>query len=388
MARIIFGNIVAEARGKIGGVVYSRNTGGAYARQKVSPVQPRTNAQLNQRGRLAELSKAWQELTQSQREAWKSFSLEARKRDVLGLSKQRSAQQMYMFCNLALSSVGLDTIDNPPTSLLVDALTSCALVNGTSGAVQSVTVGTAGSGYTSPPTVSFTGGSGSGAAATSFLQGTSLGSISVAAGGSGYTSPPTVTLVGGGGSGATATATIVSGAITAFTVTNAGSGYTTLPTVLVAGGGGSGGAGTAVLTATGVGGVTVTVSGTGYVSAPTVSFTGGGGAYAVATASLVQATSDLTLSFAPEALPQSYEFLEVWMTPAYSAGRTFVRSYYRYVALLYYDDPSPQDVTEAWTSVFGALPVVTPFKISVRCRIINSLNGARSEWATATLLQH
>ena len=75
MARILFGNMVADVRGKLGGIVYSRNTGGAYARQKVSPVQPRTPSQLNQRSRMAETSKLWDTLTQNQREAWKSFSL-------------------------------------------------------------------------------------------------------------------------------------------------------------------------------------------------------------------------------------------------------------------------------------------------------------------------
>lgn len=42
---------------------------------------------------------------------------------------------------------------------------------------------------------------------------------------------PTVTLTGGGGTGATATANVSGGAVTGFTVTNSGSGYTSVPTV-------------------------------------------------------------------------------------------------------------------------------------------------------------
>ena len=57
--------------------------------------------------------------------------------------------------------------------------------------------------------------------------------ITVTSGGSGYTSEPAVTLTGGGGSGATAKA-ILSGDKVALTlVLTAGSGYSTAPTVVV-----------------------------------------------------------------------------------------------------------------------------------------------------------
>jgi len=70
--------------------------------------------------------------------------------------------------------------------------------------------------------------------------------------GSGYTSAPTVTFSGGGGSGAAGTAIFgtrqqyVAGTlttiacVTGITITNGGTGYTTLPTITLTGGGGSG----------------------------------------------------------------------------------------------------------------------------------------------------
>ena len=67
--------------------------------------------------------------------------------------------------------------------------------------------------------------------------------VSVTAGGSGYTSAPTVTITGG--SGGSATATISGGAVTAVTMTAYGSGYTALPTISFSGGGGSGATATA-----------------------------------------------------------------------------------------------------------------------------------------------
>ena len=69
--------------------------------------------------------------------------------------------------------------------------------------------------------------------------------ISIDNEGTGYTSAPTISISGGGGSNATATATVSGGKITAVTITNGGTGYTSYPTVTVSGGGGS----NAVLTA-------------------------------------------------------------------------------------------------------------------------------------------
>lgn len=78
-----------------------------------------------------------------------------------------------------------------------------------SGKVAWVKVTNGGSGYTSAPTVSFSGGGGASAAATAYIgaNGTVVGVI-VTNYGSGYGSAPTVSFSGGGGSGAAATATV------------------------------------------------------------------------------------------------------------------------------------------------------------------------------------
>jgi len=70
-------------------------------------------------------------------------------------------------------------------------------------------------------------------------------------GGSGYTSPPTITISGGGGTGAKATSAYnTNGQLAAIFITDMGSGYTSAPTVTVTGGGGTGATVTAVLTNT------------------------------------------------------------------------------------------------------------------------------------------
>ena len=78
------------------------------------------------------------------------------------------------------------------------------------GSVTTVVVTDGGSGYTSAPTVAFTSGGGSGAAATAIIN-PATGEVTrvwVTAGGSSYETAPTVGFSGGAGTGATATAVI------------------------------------------------------------------------------------------------------------------------------------------------------------------------------------
>lgn len=72
--------------------------------------------------------------------------------------------------------------------------------------------------------------------------------VVVTAGGAGYTSAPAVAFSGGGGSGLAATAYVSGGKVTAIRVTNSGSGYTSAPTVAFSGGGGASATATAVRT--------------------------------------------------------------------------------------------------------------------------------------------
>jgi len=89
-----------------------------------------------------------------------------------------------------------------------------------SGGIGAVTVTAGGSGYTSAPTVSFSGGSPSTpAAATATVSGGSVTSVTMTSWGSGYSSTPAVTFSGGGGSGAQATATALLNVLDLFSVT-------------------------------------------------------------------------------------------------------------------------------------------------------------------------
>lgn len=72
------------------------------------------------------------------------------------------------------------------------------------------------------------------ATATATVSGNQVTAVTIVSGGSGYTSTPAVTFSGGGGTGAAAVATVSGGVVTAVNVTNGGSGYTSAPTVTIA----------------------------------------------------------------------------------------------------------------------------------------------------------
>lgn len=141
--------------------------------------------------------------------------------------------------------------------------------------VTAITVLTAGTGYTMPPTVSITGGGGSGSTADSVLANI-VSSIDVTnEGNDDYTSQPSVTVIGGGGTGATASA-VLSGSVSNIEVTNGGTGYTSQPDVELVGGGGVAATASAVIDIPNVIDLIVTNPGSFYTSPPDVVISGGG----------------------------------------------------------------------------------------------------------------
>ncbi len=92
--------------------------------------------------------------------------------------------------------------------------------------VKSVTLTAGGSGYTDLPTVTITGGGGTGASAYAVIGNGTVLNVFLLAVGVGYTSAPMINITGGGGTGASATAVIgtsgdkqISGRVWQWTVT-------------------------------------------------------------------------------------------------------------------------------------------------------------------------
>jgi hypothetical protein len=149
--------------------------------------------------------------------------------------------------------------------------TATAVLSAT-GAIKKILVTAGGTGYDNTLTVSVTEVGGTGATAKARVVGGAVVAIDVLTSGSGYVSP-TVTISGGGGSGATATG-VVGRSIASVNVTAGGSGYVE-PTILATGGGGTGAVLSPVVTGP-IHGLLVTDQGHHYTANPTVQITGGG----------------------------------------------------------------------------------------------------------------
>lgn len=145
------------------------------------------------------------------------------------------------------------------------------------GVVRSITLGSPGTGYTVPPSVSITGGGGTGATAVATLSGSAVGSITITNSGLGYTSIPTVTISGS----ATATAAIgpQSESVSSISVTAGGSGYNVSPKVEITGGGGTGATAEAIVSGGVLTSIRMITQGTGYTTLPTVTITAQGGSF-------------------------------------------------------------------------------------------------------------
>ena len=127
--------------------------------------------------------------------------------------------------------------------------------------VQSLTRNATGSGYTSVPTVSITGGGGFGAAGHALLRVTGV-TVPNNGRGTGYTSVPSVSFTASSGSGATATANM---RVESASLTAGGNNYTAVPTLSF-----PGGTGATFSTTMNVNHIVVSAGGNNYTSAPTV----------------------------------------------------------------------------------------------------------------------
>lgn len=117
MAKINFGTVVSDARGKIGGVVMSKNKSGAYVRTKVTPVNPRSPAQQAARANFADLAQAWSgTLTASERAAWTSFAQTFPRTNIFGNSLILNGLNMYVSLNAVLLQIGVASVASPPVS--------------------------------------------------------------------------------------------------------------------------------------------------------------------------------------------------------------------------------------------------------------------------------
>jgi hypothetical protein len=104
MAKVKFGQIISEARGKIAGMVFSKNRSGCYVRQKVTPINPGTGFQSAVRLSMRSASKAWQTFSDSVRNEFIYHASSVNSKDSLGNSVRISGFNFFVgLCRDALS---------------------------------------------------------------------------------------------------------------------------------------------------------------------------------------------------------------------------------------------------------------------------------------------
>jgi len=139
MVQINFGEIVNDARGKINGVVYSKNKAGAYIRTKVTPSNPQTTYQSEARNRLSNFAKAWADLTATQRSDWNEYGRSFGSINPFGAKKPISGLAAYIRCNTVLLNAGETALTDAPADNLVTEFDTAAIVLDESGNNLSVT---------------------------------------------------------------------------------------------------------------------------------------------------------------------------------------------------------------------------------------------------------
>ena len=124
MARIKFGMMMTDARGKLGGHVFTKAKSGATIRTKVTPLNPKTSAQSEARSALGANSQAWRMLTEAQRLAWNSAAQEVSKTNAIGDTYFPSGKNYFTAVNNNLRNVGGGILVSPPALVEMPGLIS------------------------------------------------------------------------------------------------------------------------------------------------------------------------------------------------------------------------------------------------------------------------
>lgn len=134
MAKIKLGAIVVAMSGKLGGHVFAKNTGGAYMRTKVTPINPQTTFQTAVRAVFAAISSAWSSLTDPQRNSFRDKVSEYARTDIFGDLKNPTGKALYQRLNQNLSLTSQPLLNVAPSPALIPQgiLSGAAYVTGLS----------------------------------------------------------------------------------------------------------------------------------------------------------------------------------------------------------------------------------------------------------------
>lgn len=139
MAKVKFSALVSEMRNKLNGSVFSKNRAGNYLRNKVTPVNPQTIAQVAARNRLSSWSQAFRGLTAAQIASWNSAVEQFKTTDIFGDMKTPSGINLFTRLNINLDLVGGTNITTPPLPVTLGQIEGLALVSDVSSSTVTLT---------------------------------------------------------------------------------------------------------------------------------------------------------------------------------------------------------------------------------------------------------
>jgi len=133
------GPVIAEARGKVGGAVFSRNGAGAYVRQWIKPVDPSSARQNLARARMTSCLAAWRALTAAQRGAFNDSAKRTAFPNALGDPVAPSGFNLYARGYMLLDICAMAQVTVPPVQPNADPVDSVASFDAVDGFIVSST---------------------------------------------------------------------------------------------------------------------------------------------------------------------------------------------------------------------------------------------------------
>jgi len=128
MAKVKYGEMIADMRGKINGTVHSKNRFGAYMRNKTSPVNPQTTYQSGVRNSFTSFTQGWRGLTAAQRASWMGVVDAFSKTNVFGDNVKMTGANLYISLNRNIATIGGVAISSPPIPASVTPVATLSIV--------------------------------------------------------------------------------------------------------------------------------------------------------------------------------------------------------------------------------------------------------------------
>lgn len=117
--------LVSQVSGSVAGLTGAHNQGGLYFRARSVPTNPASAQQVAVRDAATSLVTAWGSvLTDSQREAWRTYAANVPLTDTLGEQRATTGIAHYVRSNVPRIQAGLSRVDDAPTTFDLGSFTT------------------------------------------------------------------------------------------------------------------------------------------------------------------------------------------------------------------------------------------------------------------------